>query len=50
MSRKTVDLREGVVAVVEPVNEEEYEAAGAHTLIKLKVLQIETTKANIREE
>ncbi|MET7687930.1 hypothetical protein ABZT06_08110 [Streptomyces sp. NPDC005483] len=50
MSRKTVELAEGVYAVVEPVNEEEYEVAGSHTLIHLKVVEILTAKSNIREE
>lgn len=50
MSRKTVELAEGVLAVVEPVNEEEYEVAGARTLIRLKVVEILAAKANIRDE
>lgn len=50
MSRKTVELAPGVYAVVEPVNDEEYQVAGDKTLIRLKVLEIEAAKENIREE
>lgn len=50
MSRKTVEIAEGVHAVVEPANEEEYEAAGAGTLIRLNVVEILAAKTNIREE
>lgn len=50
MSRKTVEIAEGVHAVVEPVNEEEYEVAGTGTLIRLNVVGILAAKASIREE
>lgn len=50
MSRKTVQLAEGVYAVVDPVDPEEYEVAGAGTLIRLNVVEILAAKANIREE
>lgn len=50
MSRKTVEIAEGVYAVVEPVDEEEYEVAGAGTLIRLNVVEILVAKADIREE
>jgi hypothetical protein len=50
MSRKTVRLRDGVYAIVEPVDDEEYEAAGDRTLIRLNVVEIHATKADIREE
>lgn len=50
MSRKTVELAEGVFAVVEPADEGEYEDAGTRTLVKLNVISIETTKENICEE
>lgn len=50
MSRKTVEIAEGVYAVVEPVDEEEFEVAGAGTLIRLRVVEILAAKADIREE
>jgi len=50
MSRRTVEIAQGVYAVVEPVDEEEYEVAGAGTLIRLKVVEILAAKADIREE
>lgn len=50
MGRKTVELSEGVHAVVEPVDQEEYEVAGAGTLIRLKVVEILAAKRDIREE
>lgn len=50
MGRKIIDLKEGVAAVVEPANAEEYEVAGTRTLIRFKVVEILTTKTFVREE
>lgn len=50
MSRKTVEIAEGVYAVVEPVSEEEFEVAGPRTLIRLRVVEMLAAKADIREE
>lgn len=50
MSRKTVQIAEGVYAVVEPLDEEDYNAAGARTLVRFKVVEIRATKENVREE
>lgn len=50
MSRKTVQIAEGAYAVVEPINEEEFNVAGSHTLIRLKVVEIQAAKEHIREE
>ncbi|MCX4993422.1 hypothetical protein [Streptomyces sp. NBC_00568] len=50
MSRKTVQIADGIHAVVEPVDDEEFNVAGAHTLIRLRVVEIVAAKENIREE
>lgn len=50
MSRKTIELREGVYAVVEPADLDDYEGAGARTLVRFNVVEIRATKDNVREE
>jgi hypothetical protein len=50
MSRKTVLLNDDIYAVVEPIEPEQYEVAGAKTLIRFRVVELRAAKEAIREE